>query len=176
MAEFLDNPFWDFSLAVYGRPGVTPACLALQDRHGLDVNLLLLCCWAGAQGRTLAPAELRDLIAAVRPWQEQVVRPLRAVRRWLKDQTAAPAGPAGALREEILARELDGERLEQLILTEALSIADGEGSAEAAAASLKAYLDVMEIQPDSGDAADLTALLTASFPDLLPLEALQLLA
>ena len=176
MADAPDNPFWEFSLAVYGRSGAAPACLGLQDRHGLNVNLLLLCCWAGARGHGLTVAEFRDLITVVRPWEEEVVRPLRAVRRWLKAQTLAPAGPAGALREEILARELDGERLEQLILAESLSIGEGEGGAEVAAANLKAYLAAMEIEADSADAADLTAVLTAGFPDLLPLEALGLLA
>ncbi len=176
MADFPANPFWDFSLAVYGRPGMAPACLALQDRHGLDVNLLLLCCWAGEQGRTLAPAEIEELVAVVRPWQEEVVQPLRAVRRWLKNQAAVPAGLAGTLREQILARELDAERLEQHMLTETLSIGAGAGSAETAAVNLKAYFGVMEIEVVSGDAADLAALLTAGFPGLLPLEALQLLS
>jgi uncharacterized protein (TIGR02444 family) len=41
MAE-MDGPHWRFSLAVYGRAGVPPACLKLQDNLGLDVNMLLL--------------------------------------------------------------------------------------------------------------------------------------
>ena len=65
-----DGRFWAFSLDVYGRPGVAPACLALQDRHGLDVNLLLFCCWAASQGvtldqRTLAAAEEAARIARI---------------------------------------------------------------------------------------------------------------
>jgi len=36
--------FWAFSLALYGKPGVAPALLGLQDRLGVDVNLLLFCC------------------------------------------------------------------------------------------------------------------------------------
>ena len=51
--------FWAFSLEFYARPGVAEACLALQDRHGLDVNILLLCCWLGWSGRgRLSPADL----------------------------------------------------------------------------------------------------------------------
>ncbi len=34
------NPFWDFSLAVWGREAVEPACLELQARHGIDVDAL----------------------------------------------------------------------------------------------------------------------------------------
>ena len=49
--------FWDFSLAVYGKPGFPQAAIALQDRHGLNVNMLLFCLWAGANGRLLAGEE-----------------------------------------------------------------------------------------------------------------------
>ncbi len=34
------HPFWNFSLEVYGGEGVARACLELQDRRGVDVNLL----------------------------------------------------------------------------------------------------------------------------------------
>ena len=50
------NPFWRFSLRTYRAPGVQEACLALQDRCGADVNLLLFCGWTGRDGRALDPA------------------------------------------------------------------------------------------------------------------------
>src|SRR5262249_40267230 len=50
--------FWNFSLKVYGRPGVAAACIALQDGLGLDVNLLLYCCWHGRARRRLEAADL----------------------------------------------------------------------------------------------------------------------
>ena len=40
--------FWDFSVRTYGVPGVSQACLALQDERGVDVNMLLYCIWIGA--------------------------------------------------------------------------------------------------------------------------------
>jgi hypothetical protein len=60
-------------------------------------------------------------------WQSEVVRPLRAVRDRLKARLAAP--PTGSiparwpeltagLRQRALAVEIDGERLEQLLLAE----------------------------------------------------------
>ncbi len=49
--DYPDHPFWDFSLEVYGAEGVPPACLALQEAHQLDVNIVLFCCWTGATGR-----------------------------------------------------------------------------------------------------------------------------
>ena len=58
-AEFPDHPFWDFSLRVYGSEGVPEACLVLQERHGIDVNVLLYCFWLGASGRgTLDDGEI----------------------------------------------------------------------------------------------------------------------
>ncbi|MDH3475008.1 MAG: TIGR02444 family protein [Rhodospirillales bacterium] len=175
MAEASGNPFWDFSLAIYERPGVPEACLGLQDRHGLDVNLLLFCCWAGSRGRALAAGDMARLVEAAGPWHDEVVRPLRAARRWLKGQTAAPAEPTEALREAIKAQELEAERLAQLILLECLEIGMGQGSAPAAAGNLKAYLAAAEVHAGIADAADLAALLITCFANLPPLEALRLL-
>jgi len=43
--------FWCFSLAFYERPGVPGALIALQDRDGFDVNLVLFALWLGISGR-----------------------------------------------------------------------------------------------------------------------------
>jgi hypothetical protein len=45
------------------------ACIALQDGLGLDVNLLLYCCWHGRAHRKLDEAALRHAMAAVEGWQ-----------------------------------------------------------------------------------------------------------
>ncbi len=172
MAQASDTPFWDFSLGVYARSGVAPACLALQDRHGLDVNLLLFCCWAGRCGRALTAGDLKALRAAARPWHEGVVRPLRQARRWLKGQANASAQ---ALRRDIKAQELEAERIEQHLLGETLPLDAGAPAPDLAAANLKAYLSVLKICPEFDDTADLTTLLCGSFEDLLPLEATRLL-
>ena len=72
------SAFWDFSLAVYPREGVESACLELQERHRLDVNLVLFCCWVGASGRgVLEDDDLDRLLAATEPWQKEVVWPIR---------------------------------------------------------------------------------------------------
>ena len=38
---------WRFSLAFYARPSVAEALIALQDRGGCDVNLILFALWRG---------------------------------------------------------------------------------------------------------------------------------
>ena len=39
---------WDWAVAAYGRPGVAPACLDLQDRFEQNVPLLLAAAWSAA--------------------------------------------------------------------------------------------------------------------------------
>lgn len=125
-----DSPFWAFSLEIYGRPGVEDACLDLQRRLDLDVNLLLLCCWLATHGVHLDEAAARRVAGAVEGWRIEVVRPLRAVRRRLKVRLADPergtvfaATPdiASALRAGVIDLELDAEHLEQLVLEEAVA-------------------------------------------------------
>jgi uncharacterized protein (TIGR02444 family) len=171
-----DNPFWDFSLSVYGRPDVARACLALQERHGLDVNLLLLCCWAGVRGHALTADELADLAGAVGPWQKEVVVPLRAARRWLKAQTMAPADLAEPLRARIKEQELAAERIEQRVLADGLSLDEAAGMPALAATGLMAYLLVLGVRAGAADQADLAALLAGCFAGLTPPDALRLLA
>ena len=55
-----NNPIWDYSVATYSLQGVAPACLALQETFGLDVNLLLEeNCWRSAS----SVCRYRSLIA-----------------------------------------------------------------------------------------------------------------
>lgn len=128
--------FWSFSLDFYARPGVAEACLELQDRHGLDVNLVLYCCW---RGDVLSEAQIQAAIGLTAPWREEAVQPLRALRRRLKPGFP-PFPEAGvlALRKRIADAELEAERLQQQALD---ALARNEGpilapSRQAATANL----------------------------------------
>jgi len=175
MTEAQGNPFWTYSLGLYGRPGVDAACLAVQDRLDLDVNMLLFCCWAGSRGRTLEDREVAALVAAVRDLREEVVLPLRQARRSLKTLVTdlGPAGPE--LREKIKANELAAEALQQNLMHGALPIVDGSPSAAAGAASLRAYLPVVQATPAGPDWDALAGLLAMAFPELSGAEARALL-
>ena len=127
---------WDFSLRVYRAPGVADWCLALQDGHGADVNILLWAAWLGAAGLLLTAADLAAAEAATRPWRDQVVAPLRAVRRTLRgDVGQVTAGSAVALRTRIQAVELEAERVQQAVL-QGLGPAPGAGSRAAVEAAV----------------------------------------
>jgi uncharacterized protein (TIGR02444 family) len=109
----MDNPFWDYSLAVYAGDGVADALLALQDRFGLDVNLLLYAAWLADRGLQLDAAHLAALEARVAPWREQVIHPLRRLRRQWRDYPEA-----AALREALKALELQAEQSQQALMWE----------------------------------------------------------
>ena len=101
------NPFWRWSLRVYRAPGVQEACLALQDRCGADVNLLLFCGWVGLAGRALDQRLLR------RRWPSRLLCGL--LRRLLRQILPSPAL---ALRRRVAALELQAESVEQTLLFE----------------------------------------------------------
>jgi len=141
LASFAEGDFWSFSLAIYARPGVRPACLRLQDELGLDVNMVLFCLWAGSRGRRLEQDRLAAIAAEAKLWQHHAVAPLRQLRRWLKAEAAQGDGKVAQLRRAIKEQELRAEAIEQTRLSRQLP--DGQGASDAAAAAqdnFKTYL------------------------------------
>jgi uncharacterized protein (TIGR02444 family) len=133
----LDTPLWTFSLAVYGRPGVATECLDLQEKFGLDVNLLLFAAFIGAvEGVRLGSADIAAANAEIANWHKEIVRPLRSVRRALKPLNA------DALRTQVKTAELDAEKFEQSILWDwsRRQLAHWPRSDQALAANLNAVL------------------------------------
>jgi uncharacterized protein (TIGR02444 family) len=164
------NPFWRFSLRTYRAPGVQDACLALQERHGADVNLLLFCGWVGRDGRTLDLRRLRQAMACVAAWQSEVVAPLRQARRAIKRHP--PAGQAAALaptlRKRILALELELEHVEQCLLADlagqwppASRLRSPEGAVHA---NLVRYLELLGHPLPADDRAFLAPVVAACSP------------
>lgn len=122
--------FWEFSLRLYAQPGVPPACLALQDQGGADVNLALFLLYLADRGRLLDDAGVAALDEATRDWREQVVKPIRGVRRLLKGDVGAFSQAATSrLRADIKQAELAAEKLQQLTLE---SLAPPASAGEAA--------------------------------------------
>jgi len=142
--------FWRFSLALYARPGVADALIAIQDRAARDVNLILFGLWLGAShGRLLAAGELAGSEAAIAPIAAAAVAPLRRLRRQLKP--AADLDLA-ALRRRIATLEIAAERRVQYRLAAQLAGASGaQGDRLAAAqANLALYLGDEARSPEAG--------------------------
>src|SRR5690606_27078201 len=71
----------DYAGWLYARPGMQALLLGLQDEAGQDVLLLLTACWLG-QRKVPVEAQLwRSLQVLQAPWRQQVIEPLRQVRR-----------------------------------------------------------------------------------------------
>lgn len=117
-ADWPESPFWTFSLDFYSQPEVEAICLALQDDHGLDVNLVLLAAWLARTARCVEPRVATPLRMLADEYQAEVMQPVRQARRALKRQmTHLPLAPLLAQRRrDLLAVELDLERVEQLML------------------------------------------------------------
>jgi uncharacterized protein (TIGR02444 family) len=137
------SPFWTFSLATYARPGVSEACLELQETAGVDVNVLLYLLWLGAHGRRLGRAEVAAAAALTEAWRRELVGPLRQARRASKQSPAGfDAGAVAGLRLQIKRAELEAERLQQEALYAQRPIGElGEPSepSDAAAANVDLY-------------------------------------
>ena len=174
MSDFLPHPFWNFSLELYAGEGVAEACLDLQERRGCDVNILLFCCWLGASGRpTLTADRLRTILKASDAWQAEIVRPLRAVRRLLKDRPWPEALPetVDAVRRRVADAELAAEHAEQIKLASLHSPpADRDRPIEkrlrAAVGNLGVYAVCLGVVPDAKDRAAVVALMKGTFPAL----------
>lgn len=153
------DAFWRFSLAIYRRPSIAAACLALQDRCGLDVNLLLFCLWQARLGRRLSPADLRRAMRRAAPIQMGIIAPLRAARRALKRQSglAEPAlsRTAARLRRALLRHELAAEHFEQTALAGLTIGKPAPATGGLAAINLGAYRIAAGVSARSASAAGL---------------------
>lgn len=108
------SPFWTFSLRLYGKADVPAACITLQEKSGVDVNVLLFCLFAAKSGRALGVADVARIISAIDPWKAGAVIPLRAARMFLRTPPSmVDADGAAALRQRVKAIELEAERLQQ---------------------------------------------------------------
>jgi uncharacterized protein (TIGR02444 family) len=118
---------WALALAIYARPGVAEACLALQNEAGVDVMMLLMVAFAAVRHRILlTPDEIKALDQSCRPWREQIVWPLRAIRSGLKSgPSPAPSSETEQFRSKIKAVELAAERLENRCLADSLPLRPG---------------------------------------------------
>jgi uncharacterized protein (TIGR02444 family) len=106
--------FKRFALELYRRVGVADACLDLQNRHDLDVNVVLFAAFVGAaQRQTLTITDLDLAHRRVDAWHHEVVRPLRAVRQRLKTgPVPAPNDATGGLRRKLAQLEIEAEMIE----------------------------------------------------------------
>lgn len=171
--RFEDHPFWDFSLRIYGSDGVPAACIALQERRGIDVNLLLFSAWIGESGRgVLTESDLEAALAATTAWNLDIVCALRVVRNRLKGgMPPIPTGRSDVLRKMVLEIEVKSEHVEQIALAAAVTRPAGpalaaERRCDDAVANVAAYFRRYGFTPDAEDTRHVAIMLDPAFPEI----------
>jgi uncharacterized protein (TIGR02444 family) len=111
---------WEFAVAVYEQETVKSACLRVQARYGLSISLLLGSIWTGTQGYgRLGLTDLETTVRRAMEWHRDVIEPIRALRRQLRQQP--PPGAEAAthhLRRQLVEAELNAERIEMRLFLE----------------------------------------------------------
>jgi uncharacterized protein (TIGR02444 family) len=167
MNTFPEHPAWDFVVRLYGAPTVAPACLELQERHGIDVTFMLFCIWRGTASGTPLRPHLPALTQVARDWHHAVVRPIRAARRWLKADAGECGQPAAvALYKRVLATEIDCEHAQLLALAKRAETLVGQPSSGppplAVADNLAAFFETSGVTLTIRDRPALAAILDAA--------------
>lgn len=108
-----------FAPRVYSSPGVSDACLGLQDELAVDVPLLLYCGWYGVYAGALPDAVFVCAQQLSQHMGHHLIQPLRQIRRWMKQEPGDERWLQ--LRENIKAQELQAELLLLERLQEAYS-------------------------------------------------------
>ena len=114
--------FWDYSVDYYDRDGVSDSLLSLQNRHDLDINLILLALWTGAEmGILLKKEHFATLDAKAYEWRDNIIKPLRSSRQAIKSFTSMNIGLTDDIYQKIKSAELDAEYVAQIFLSDSLS-------------------------------------------------------
>jgi len=177
------DDLWQFAVRTYSQPGVTDACIALQDERQADVNMLLFSVWIGTTRGDLADKEFARVDQFSRQWRNNVVAPLRSARRWMKSDGCALAGVSAerclALRDRIKDNELAAEKLQlQTLANLAPEFAPAKLTASEQLAcsvrNLRRYCNSADIPLDAWSIERLAVILMAgvSSADLATIEAI----
>lgn len=134
---FDNNLFWVFSIETYQAPHVEDGLLLLQDRHGLDVNIILLCCWLGGCGIRVKDKSVQQLIDETLSWRKNVIEPLRQMRRMIKRELPAVSKlDTERFRKHVKRVELEAEKFQQDVLYHILTTLPGLNAKDADRAGL----------------------------------------
>ena len=106
----LDNAFWRFSLTLWQQKTVQETLLRLQDTQCFRVNFLLFSMWLGLEKKSISE-HFGQIIQQTNLWHQQVVEPLRSVRKAISKNSPNPA-----LRPQVQNSELEAEQIEQALL------------------------------------------------------------
>ncbi len=182
MSEESSESFWNFSVRTYRQPNVPEACLSLQNEEGVDVNMLLFCCWFSMlhgkfeNGTWDQAAEFSTL------WSDNVVRPLRVTRTWMKTagcrDVRVPFDACMQFRDEVKSVEFSAEKMQQEILESLCAsieaaMVDESSLMSSAAENIHRYLLHLGVTSTAQIEDRLQTIVAAAFPQVRIEEFLQ---
>ncbi|MGB0893690.1 MAG: TIGR02444 family protein [Parashewanella sp.] len=85
MSSDLDfEHIWQWADKIYAKNQTL--CLSLQDEHGVNVNLLLLCSYLDSQARIYyQPNYWQNIVTELQHWENKLLTPYRKLRRLSKN-------------------------------------------------------------------------------------------
>ncbi len=121
--------------------------------------MVLYALWCASLGHQLDAAEIAAVDARIANWRRNVVSVVRQARRALKPAPDGfDAAAVAALRKQLLAAELEAERMQQFVMAGRAMPAGDVARREAAVANIREYSALAGIP--AGEAA-MTVLLDA---------------
>ena len=111
--------FWRWAVARYDNVKVREVLLDLQENSGLIILEAMFLAWLGHRGQVIREGDQQRIRAAITPWVEGVVLPLRRQRQAWTDMPSMITN-----RRHLLGLELEAERVLAQLLIDALPMAE----------------------------------------------------
>ena len=111
--------FWRWAVARYDNVQVREVLLDLQESSGLIILEAMFLAWLGHRGQVIREGDQQRIRAAITPWVEGVVLPLRRQRQVWTDMPSMITN-----RRHLLGLELEAERVLAGLLVNALPIGE----------------------------------------------------
>ncbi|NDV90775.1 TIGR02444 family protein [Alteromonas sp. 345S023] len=164
-SKLTDEGFWQYSVTTYQRNDIAPIAITLQDRFGVNVNILLLVCWCIEHGVIINLLQLRYVAEEV----SAKSGPLEVLRR--KRKAAKPKkGELTEAYEALKQQELTLEREQQAVLVQRVNecqltqiAGQGEHVTSMMNASIAAFINLYQLK-DKAEARALLSLLLKQLP------------
>jgi len=114
------DDFWQFACDLYSKGDMQTRLLDYQNQQGKNVNLCLLLYYLDSLNLAISQAQLNELELSISEFDQQVLKPLRATRAYLKANQTEIADYA-VIRKELLSAELKLEKQQQQMLVEKMN-------------------------------------------------------
>ncbi|MGH1470427.1 MAG: TIGR02444 family protein [Cellvibrionaceae bacterium] len=103
----LENPLWEFALALYSKPLVEETAIVLQNEYGVNVNILIWMCWLEKEGCRIDEDTIEGAERVIQSLHKDFVLPLRALRKnpQLRDHSEITSTLKDAIQQAELVAE-----------------------------------------------------------------------